>query len=59
MSLPAVILLCLWSVGLSVHLFNDGKPTPVQRYQFWPQFLARAVWVVLLYWGGFFSHGQA
>ena len=51
--IPQTILIGMWSLGLLIHILMHNKPRK-DEYNGWIAFIARAVWVGLLYWGGFF-----
>jgi hypothetical protein len=54
MNAPQIIIVCLWILGLVVHILKHGEEK-VDKYNFYEQFFYVAITFSLLSWGGFFG----
>ena len=53
MSTPAIIMIVLFTVGMTVSAIKHGEPSP--NYNFWGNLISSIISIGLLYWGGFFK----
>lgn len=53
MKTPAIIILCIWALGLLSSAHDHGKPR--NPTSFWVTLIAVVIEFTLLYWGGFFK----
>lgn len=53
MKAPQVVIIVLLSLSVAVDLLKHGEPK-TGKYSFGTGLLAAAIWVAVLYWGGFF-----
>ena len=52
MSAPAIIMICIWVIGLFLVAAKDGE---MQKVSLSDNVSAVLISAVLLYWGGFFN----
>ena len=51
--LPSLILLGMFTLSLGISIANHGKPRSNESAV--STLIAIAIWLVILYWGGFFN----
>lgn len=59
MNAPQIIVIAIWSLYLLLHAAKHGEPKPAEKYNLPAAVISRAIWVALLWWGGFFPGGAA
>jgi hypothetical protein len=56
MHAPQIIVIVLLAINLAGNAVKDGEPTPPPHtYRFGVSLVRVAIWVSLLWWGGFFG----
>ena len=52
--IATLILICLMAIGLGMALAKHGEPKK-ERWNFWVQFIATIIEVILFYYAGLFD----
>ncbi len=52
---PQLIIICIYSMGIGMHLVKNGEPKE-GNYSFFANLIATAISAGILWWGGFFTN---